>query len=206
MCGRFALRTDIADVIQHYSLTRNVVLKPRYNIAPGQVIPVIRTAGLLEFLIWGLKPKWLKEDQTPFINARMETLAEKQAFRQAFKHQRCLIVADGYYEWKLVGKIKQPYFINFPSQKPIAFAGLWDADTCAIITKPAEQSVLLDIHDRMPVILNPSNYAAWLDKKTNVELIQTCMLNAVEQLQSTPVSTKVNNPQYDFAECIRALQ
>lgn len=206
MCGRFILNANVADVIQHFLLTRNVVLKPRYNIAPGQVIPVIRVAGQLEFLTWGLKPKWLKEDQTAFINARMETLSEKPAFRNAFKHQRCLIVTNGYYEWKLVGKIKQPYFISDSSQQLFAFAGLWDADSCAIITKPAEGPVLTSIHDRMPVIIHQDSYAAWLEPKSKSEVLNNCMLNNAQNLQSFAVSTKTNNPKYDFAECIKALQ
>lgn len=207
MCGRFALSADFLTVSSHFKLTRNSVLKPRYNIAPGQVIPVIRKAGELEFLTWGLKPKWLKDDQTAFTNARMETLIEKPAFSQAFKRQRCLIVADGYYEWKQIGKMKQPFYITLPQRELFAFAGLWDADTCAIITKDANQELISMVHDRMPVIVSADNYAAWLNPKSNPITLQECMQNAaLPTLQVFPVSTKVNNPKYDFVECINALQ
>jgi putative SOS response-associated peptidase YedK len=207
MCGRFALNADAATVIQNFSLTRNIVLKPRYNIAPSQVIPVIRKVGELEFLTWGLKPKWLKADQSGFINARMETLHEKPAFRQAFKQQRCLIVADGYYEWKQIGKIKQPYFICMPHKQLFAFAGLWDADSCAIITKPADQPALINVHDRMPVMIAADKFYAWLDPKTEPNMLQACMLQScATSLQIFPVSTKVNNPRNDFVECIQPLQ
>jgi len=207
MCGRFSLRADIAAVVAHYALTRNVVLKPRYNIAPGEPIPVIKTPGLLEFITWGLRPKWLKDDQSAFINARIETLEEKPAFRNAFKKQRCLIVADGYYEWKQVGKLKQPYFISIPDNSLFAFAGLWDADSCTIITQAANQSAIAAIHERMPVIISASDYVAWLDPKTTVIDLKNIMQNNnLPTLQIFPVSTKVNNPKHDFVECIKALQ
>ncbi len=207
MCGRFALNASAAKVIEHFSLTRNIVLTPRYNIAPNQVVPVIRIAGQLEFLTWGLKPSWLKAEQTGFINARMETLTEKPAFRQAFKKQRCLVVADGYYEWKQIGKIKQPYFICLPQRELFAFAGLWDQDTCAIITKPSVQTALNTVHERMPIILAKDSYAAWLEPKTAVQELQACMQHsALTTLQLFPVTTKMNNPKFDFVECIQPLQ
>jgi putative SOS response-associated peptidase YedK len=206
MCGRFTLCANIEEVIEHFALTRNVVLKPRYNIAPSQVIPVIRIPGQLEFLTWGLKPKWLKEDQNPFINARMETLGEKPAFRNAFKNQRCIIVADGYYEWKLVGKVKQPFYISLKPKRLFAFAGLWDADSCTIITKPATNSDLSGLHERMPVILKPADYAQWLNAKTTPAQLQNCMLEQPGSLQLFPVSTKINNPKFDFAACTQPLQ
>lgn len=207
MCGRFSLGADFAAVSAHFSLKHNAVLKPRYNITPGEVIPVIRSAGLLEFISWGLKPQWLKADQSPFINARMETLEDKPAFKQAFKKQRCLVVTDGYYEWKQVGKLKQPYYISFPDNSLFALAALWEADSCVIITKEANQAGLSSIHDRMPVIIQAANYAAWLDPKTSVAALQEIMRNHnLQTLQIFPVSTKVNNPKHDFIECIKALQ
>jgi len=207
MCGRFSLGADFAVVSAHFSLQHSAVLKPRYNITPGEVIPVIRSAGLLEFITWGLKPKWLKADQSPFINARMETLMEKPAFKHSFKKQRCLVIADGYYEWKQVAKLKQPYYISLPDNSVIAFAALWEADSCAIITKEANKPGLSSIHDRMPVIIESANYAAWLDPKTPATALHEIMRNAnLPTLQIFPVSTKVNNPKHDFIECIKALQ
>lgn len=190
-----------------FKLTRSAVLKPRFNIAPGNVIPVIRKPGDLEFLNWGLKPVWLKDEQNAFTNARMETLDSKPAFRQAFKKQRCLIIADGYYEWRAIGKIKQPYYIRLPDHGLFAFAGLWDGDSCLIITKPADQANLIQIHERMPVIISTDNYATWLDPKSSQETLQNCMLNpSLKSLQIFPVTTKMNNPKYDVAECILSLQ
>lgn len=207
MCGRFSLRADVNAVCAHFSLSQSVVLKPRYNIAPGQVIPIIRRPGELEFITWGLHPKWLKPEQSGFINARMETLSEKPSFKKPFSTQRCLIVADGYYEWKHIGKIKQPFFIKFQDDALFAFAGLYDNDTCAVITKESINPKLKDIHERTPVILSSDYYAAWLNAKTPVETLQSYMQQDMEQnLKAFPVSTKVNNPDNDFAECINPLQ
>lgn len=206
MCGRFCLLADVATVTEHFALTQNVVLKPRYNIAPNQLVPVIRIPGTLEFLTWGFKPQWLKADQNPFINARLETIHEKPAFRQAFNHQRCLIIANGYYEWKQVGKYKQPYYITLPQQKLFAFAGVWVDDTCAIITKATQQQEILSIHQRAPAILDPKNYALWLDPKTDAAILQQTLHFADHILTASPVSSKVNNPQNDFVECTKPLQ
>ncbi len=207
MCGRFALSTEPKTIFEHFALTQHAVLIPRYNIAPSQVIPTIRTPGQLEFLVWGLRPKWLKEGQNSFINARMETITEKPAFKYAFNKQRCLIVADGYYEWKQIGNIKQPYYISLPQQGLFAFAGIWDNDTCAILTTPATQSALVSVHERMPVILTADQYATWLNAKSKVEQLQNCMLGTqLPILQIFPVSSKVSNPKNDFYECIKPLQ
>lgn len=206
MCGRFAFVSDVAEVTAQFALKQNVVLKPRYNIAPTQLIPAIRTLGKLEFLTWGLRPSWLPETQNAFINARMETIHEKPAFRQAFKQRRCLILTNGYYEWKQIGSSKQPYFITLPQQKLFAFAGLWENDTATIITKPAYQPEVLMVHERMPVIIHPDHYAAWFDVKT----VQENLLNYMQAqniiLNVFPVSTKVNNPKNDILECTLALQ
>lgn len=206
MCGRFALSAEPGAIIAHFNLRNAVVLKPRFNIAPSQVIPIIRIPGQIEFLVWGLKPKWLKEGQLPFVNARMETVTEKPAFKFAFKQQRCLVIANGYYEWKQIGNIKQPYFICLPEKELFAFAALWDGDTCALLTKTAEQQSIAKIHDRMPVILDPDQYSLWLDPKAAPEILQAAMLqNNLSSLQIFPVTTKVNNPKHDVAECVMPL-
>lgn len=206
MCGRFSFTADIEEVNQHFCLSQNVVLKPRYNIAPSQLIPLIRTQGKIEFLTWGLRPNWLPETQNAFTNARMETIHEKPAFRQAFKQRRCLVLTNGYYEWKQIGATKQPYFFSLPQKKIFAFAGIWEADTCAIITKSAYQAEVLNIHARMPVIINPEFYAAWFDLKTSLEDLQFHMQLQNIRLNVFPVSTKVNNPKNDILECTLALQ
>ncbi len=206
MCGRFYLNSEPELIARQFSLSHIPLLKPRYNIAPNQVIPVIRQQGsILEFLTWGLRPKWLKEEQNSFINARLETIQQKPAFKKAFQQRRCLVIANGYYEWKLIGKIKQPYLLTLPQQALFAFAGIWENDTCALITKPAAKELSL-IHERMPVILNPQLAKAWLDPKLSIIELENLLANSLEEVKYFPVSTKVNNPKNDFAECINALQ
>lgn len=206
MCGRFAFDSAIEEITEQFSLTQSVVLKPRYNIAPSQLIPVIRMPGKLEFLTWGLRPSWLPEGQNAFTNARMETIHEKPAFRHAFKQRRCLILTNGYYEWKQIGSSKQPYFITLPQQKLFAFGGLWENDTATIITKRAYQPEVLNVHERMPLIIHPEHFATWFDTKTSKENVQLVMQMQNTVLNVFPVSTKVNNPKNDILECTLALQ
>lgn len=206
MCGRFALAAPAQSIIKHFNLTNAVVLTPRFNIAPSQVVPVMRVNGKIEFLTWGLRPHWLKTDQNSFINARMETLQEKPAFRNAFKKNRCLVLADGYYEWKQVGNIKQPFFVCLPDKQLFAFAAIYEGDTCCLITKAADHEILSKVHDRMPVILAPEQYALWLTANSLQQDLQQAMLqNNLPILQVFPVSTKVNNPNVDSLECVTPL-
>lgn len=204
MCGRFCLTADLDEINAIFHLKHSVVLKPRYNIAPNQVIPVIRRPGELEFLTWGLRPSWLKEGQNSFINARLETLEERPAFKQAIKLRRCLILANGYYEWKQIGTRKQPYHFFLPDNKIFAFAGIYDGDTCAIITSPAMQEDLIQIHQRMPLVLPQKYYATWLDAKVKNVNLHEYLQNDIT-FNVAAVSTKVNNPTNDFVECIKAL-
>lgn len=205
MCGRFSLYSDARTVIAHFSLKHNIVLKPRYNIAPAQLVPVICVAGQFDFFTWGFRPNWIKKDRSPFVNARLETIMQKPSFTQAFKQRRCLIVANGYFEWKQVNRFKQPYFIRSATEELIAFAGIWDADTCAIITKPAYQQDLLAIHERMPLIIQPKDYDLWLNPKTSINALQIFMGNEDHGCLIYPVTTKVNNPKHDIFECIQPL-
>lgn len=206
MCGRFCLDADLSDIIEYFSLKHNVVLKPRYNIAPSQVIPVIREPGKLEFLSWGLRPSWLNVEHNAFINARLETLTEKPAFKQAINKRRCLIVANGYYEWKQIGNIKQPYFISLPSRALFAFAGIWDGDTCAIITTAAQQPELLQVHERMPVVLSKQNCDIWMNPSTKIQYVLNTVTQNNYNFSVNAVSTQVNSPQHDFFACTQPLQ
>lgn len=206
MCGRFCLDTDLATIIEYFSLRHNVVLKPRYNIAPSQVVPVIREPGKLEFLVWGLRPSWLKAEHNSFVNARLETLAEKPSFKQAFNKRRCLIVANGYYEWKQIGKIKQPYFISLPQRELFAFAGIWDGDTCSIITTPAQHAQLSGIHERMPVVLNKQYCDLWMSPEANIQELLNFTTNNNYQFVINAVSTQVNSPKHDSMVCTQPLQ
>jgi len=207
MCGRFCLDADLDAVIKHFGLKQNVVLTPRYNIAPNQVVPVIRKLGQLEFLNWGLRPAWLNPEHNAFINARLETLTEKPAFKQSFQRRRCLIIANGYYEWRQIGNIKQPYFIRLPQRELFAFAGVWDGDSCTIITMSAQQVEIKAVHERMPLVLQPQVYEQWLNPSVNSAAIQNLIHNnTLQKFLISPVSTQVNSPKHDFATCMQPLQ
>jgi putative SOS response-associated peptidase YedK len=238
MCGRFTLRTPAAILIEHFDLEARggrqlPLFAPRYNIAPTQEIIVIRadpsdaqrTATLLR---WGLIPSWAKEPGSgpPQINARSESLADKPTFRTAFRRRRCLIPADGFYEWQAaIGEAKgrgkkQPFYIHRPDHAPFAFAGLWEAwtdrrpaalegdspltiESCTIVTTSANHR-LRELHDRMPVVLAPGDYAAWLDPRnedtsTLAPLLAPC---GDDELVAEPVSTHVNRVANDDAACI----
>jgi putative SOS response-associated peptidase YedK len=230
MCGRFTLRTPATVLIEHFDLdVRNeqqlALFDPRYNIAPTQEIVVIRAdaaAGrrVVSPMRWGLLPSWSKGPPSgpPMINARSETLAEKPAFRTAFKSRRCLIPADGFYEWQLTpgggkGK-KQPFYIHRPDGQPFAFAGLWETwrnadshlaiESCTIVTTSANAE-LSGLHDRMPVVLAKTDYDLWLDPKvTGPSSVQHLLAPCGDdELIAEPVSTHVNRVANDDSRCIQ---
>lgn len=226
MCGRFTLRTPQQVLVSQFALETQPTLFPRYNIAPSQPVAVVRqspspeAAGKRELvkLRWGLVPSWAKDPAigNQMINARSETAATKPAFRSAMRSRRCLIPADGFYEWKKVGKLKQPYFIRLPDDKPFAFAGLWERwtdpegrplETCTILTTDAND-LLRPLHIRMPVIVEPADYAAWLDPaRTDPEQFRPTFASlTADQLTLTPVSTIVNSPANDDPRCIEKAQ
>lgn len=189
MCGRYAITTAPEAMRRLFGYPEMPNFPPRYNVAPTQPIPVVRMRdGRREFALvrWGLLPSWVKDPRnfTLLINARGETVNDKPAFRNAMKRRRCLIPADGFYEWKRDGAVKRPYLIRLKGGVPFAFAGLWETwtgpngeelDTAAIVTTEANRA-LLPIYDRMPVILTPDAYEMWLDcahvdARTAAELI-----------------------------------
>ncbi|HXF86270.1 MAG TPA: SOS response-associated peptidase [Anaerolineales bacterium] len=219
MCGRFTLTVnpaDMQDTFGEYEFPKTFV--PRFNIAPSQPVLVIPNDGMnkADFFIWGLIPMWAKDPSigNRLINARGETLAEKPAFRSAYKYKRCLILADGFYEWKAsTGKrAKIPYFIHMKDRKPFAFAGLWDVwespdgsniKTCTIITTVPNE-LMEPIHNRMPVILHPRDYAKWLDPapQTPESLEPLIKPFPAEAMAAYPVSTLVNAPANEGPELI----
>ncbi len=221
MCGRYTLTTSVARLVDLFALANRPNLPPRYNIAPTQDVAAVRvedgkrTLGLLR---WGLVPPWAKDAKigAPLINARAETLAEKPAFRAAFKRRRCLIVADGFYEWTASeGGGRQPYRITMKDEAPFAFAGLWEAWqpkgaekvlSCAIVTCEANE-LLRPLHDRMPAILPHSAIASWLDEETEAEKL-AAMLRPYpsEAMAFRAVSTRVNSVRNDDADCIAPLE
>ena len=221
MCGRFTLTLN-PDVLREVFELDSVPaeLAPRYNIAPTQPVAAVLTSDggrKLELLRWGLIPSWASDPKigNRMINARGETLAQKPSFRTALKKRRCLIVADGFYEWKKEGKTKTPMFIQLKDGRPFAFAGLWEAwkspdDTwiksCAIITTEPN-SLMEKIHDRMPVILPPKAYGLWLTPgelpaEKTLPLLKPF---AASQMKAVAVSTLVNNPAFDSPECVRPV-
>jgi putative SOS response-associated peptidase YedK len=204
MCGRFVRFTSWAELRRTLSLLTAAELPPSYNIAPTQQVLVAREHdGQREgvALRWGLIPSWAKDQKTPQINARAETAAEKPMFRAAFKKRRCLIVADGYYEWMKAGTRKQPFFFRLKDKQPFAFAGLWETwhgeaqplETCAILTTTAN-ALAKEVHDRMPVILTGDEAKAWLDPDVvdSQALVGLLRPFAAERMEIYPVSMRAN--------------
>ena len=219
MCGRFSLGTPATSLVAQFNLFGVPAWAPRYNIAPTQQAPtVVKAASQLarQFKMhrWGLIPPWAKDPGigSQLINARAETVAIKPAFRKAFRERRCLILADGFFEWQRRGRHKQPFHIRMRDGRPFAFAGLreyWEGpegpgiDSCTILTTTANE-LIGTLHDRMPVILAPQDYDLWLDPGIReAERLQS-LLHAYpsEEMAAYPVSTRVNNPANDSPECV----
>lgn len=211
MCGRFALATEkhILEMLYDLEIRPDFDLTPRYNIAPTQnalalrLFPENEERELVD-LKWGLVPFWSGDSKIAarMINARSETVAEKPAFRDAFKKRRLLIPASGFYEWRKEERGKQPYFIGRRDGRTFSLAGLWERwdkggdplETFAIITTAANKS-LSELHDRMPVIISHADYPLWLNPETDISVLAKMMLpNSDEDLSYHPVSREVNKP------------
>ncbi|MFQ5955363.1 MAG: SOS response-associated peptidase [Kiloniellales bacterium] len=222
MCGRYSLTTPVEAVGRLFAVAERPNLPPRYNIAPSQEAPVVRTheAGGrgLALMCWGLIPSWAKEARVGYkmINARAETVAQKPAFRTALRHRRCLVPADGFYEWRKLGKLRQPYRITLTDGGPFAFAGLWErwrapdrqlVESFTIITTEANR-LLRPIHDRMPVILDAADYEAWLDTGGIApdEAARRLRPYPAAGLAAFPISTRINSPRNDDPACIVPLE
>jgi putative SOS response-associated peptidase YedK len=220
MCGRFTLRARLNKVIQEQDLFGEFDTEPRYNIAPTQSVAIVRRdesgRRACAMARWGLIPSWAKDPKQAglLINARAETVAEKPAFRSPFKKRRCLVLADGYYEWQAAGKTKQPYFIHRPDDEVFGLAGLWDCwpggdgppiESCTIITTSANDGIV-HVHDRMPVILEPGEWDAWLSPTADAAALKVLLRPfPANGLVAEPVSTVVNNAKNDVPECISYL-
>jgi len=220
MCGRFTLAIDQFELEGEFESTQiPATYVARYNIAPSQPILAITNAepAVADFLVWGMIPSWAKDPSigSRLINARAETLAEKPAFRSSYKYKRCIIPADGFYEWKAVPgtRTKVPHFIRLKSAKPFGLAGLWSewrsADgselrTCSIVTT-VPNSLMEPIHNRMPVILGREARGAWLDPSPRApnQLQHLLVPYPAEEMIAFPVSTRVNSPANDDANCIQ---
>jgi len=221
MCGRFAFYSPHEAVVRLFGVTDAPGIEPRWNIAPTQFIAAVREPGgprEVAMLYWGLVPSWAKEKSigARMINARSETLGEKPSFRNAFRRRRCLILADGYYEWQRSGTMKQPYYIGFADGQPFGMAGLWERwrdpasgeplESCCIVTTSPAPTVSF-VHDRMPVIVPPEAYAEWLDPKNEAtdrfaRLFEPCPR---PDLRARPVSRLVNNARNQGPELIEPV-
>jgi putative SOS response-associated peptidase YedK len=219
MCGRYTIVDGTVKIFSEVLpvLTERWELIPRYNIAPSQKVPIVHQTEkgpIGEMMRWGLIPFWAKDASIGFrmINARAESVAEKPAFRNSMRHRRCLIPADGFYEWKGKGKAKRPYHIHFKSKTPFCFAGLWDQwdqgegkllKTFTIITTTTNE-VTSAIHDRMPVILHRSAYQNWIsDQNQDLEsLLALLKPYPAEEMEAYEVEPLVNSPRNDRPECI----
>lgn len=240
MCGRFTLSAPAELVAELFELAEKPALIPRYNIAPTQPAPVVlwdreRSQRRFELLRWGLIPSWADDPSigNRMINARAETAATKPAFRAAFRLRRCLILADGFYEWKASSVPprgggreggKQPFYVRMQDGGPFAFAGLWDhwegpgmplvagppvqrIDSCTILTT-GPNDVIRPVHNRMPVILPPQEYGRWLDPEVQrVDLLLPLLRPyPPDRMTAYPISTRVNNPANDSPACISPLR
>lgn len=223
MCGRYRLTARERYLRGHFGLDEDPPWEPHWNIAPTQQIATIRRFSaeptrIFGLMRWGLIPYWARVPSfgSRTINAMAETAAEKQAFRDTIKRRRCLIPADGFYEWKRIGpKEKQPYSFGLVSGSVFAFAGLWDrwrdpknniVETCTILTTQPN-SLVSDVHDRMPAILKTEDYECWLDPGiTDAKAVLGCVKPFDATLMKKyPVSTRVNRPENDDEECGREI-
>jgi putative SOS response-associated peptidase YedK len=224
MCGRYRLSRRKQLVEEYFdSVSGEEEWTPRYNIAPTQPVPVIRQnpkepVRELALMRWGLIPSWAKDTSAAaqMINARSETASTKPAFRDALKSRRCMIPADGFYEWVRDGKTKQPFCFEVNQGQLFAFAGLWDRwkdpsgnwiKTCSILTT-TPNAVASGVHDRMPVILDPDGYDLWLDPgMTKVEAVSDLLRPCDARLMRCyPISTRINHVANDDEECSRPVE
>lgn len=220
MCGRYSLKTSPDELIRDFGLSEIPPIEARYNIAPAQTLPVIRLShetGKRECVLmrWGLVPFWADDPKVGYrtINAKAETAAKSPAYRAAFRYRRCLVPADGFFEWKKVGRFKQPMYIHRKDDRPFAFAGLWEhwqratgepLDTYTILTGDPND-VVRPIHNRMPVIVNPDAYDRWLDPAFKDPKAVQALLGPYPStdLIADPISTRINNPRNDDPGCLQ---
>lgn len=222
MCGRFALYTDPIALAKRFQAENAPDWQASYNVAPSLAIPIVRNKHNTRRFAsarWGLIPSWAKDIKIGYstINARAETVAEKPSFRSAFKHRRCLVVCDGYFEWQEIEgqKTKQPWYISLSDRQPMALAGLWEhwqgqdgseIESCTIIVISGN-ALMQPIHDRMPVILPETDWEKWLDcKNTDYKVLQALLKQyPSEELVAWPVTALVNSPKNNDVTCIKAI-
>jgi len=222
MCGRFAFYSPHEAVARLFGVADAPQVEPRYNIAPTQHVACLRVGDAgrrgLAMLHWGLVPSWAKERSigARMINARGETLREKPSFRSAYRRRRCLVLADGYYEWQRSGGVKQPYFISLETGEPFGMAGLWESwrdpsggeplESCCIVTTSPAPAVA-HVHDRMPVIVPAGAHSEWLDpQNADVERLDRLLVPwQAGGLEARAVSRRVNDARNQGADLIEPL-
>jgi putative SOS response-associated peptidase YedK len=219
MCGRISRTSPREAIAEEFGVSPfvNVDLRPRYNVAPSQLVEAVIRVGdekRLGPMRWGFVSPRAEDPKLAPINARAETLPTSPMFREAFRRHRCLVAADGFYEWRKDGRTKTPFFIRLRSGRPFGFAGIWSlrrseagarSATCAIATCPPNE-LMATIHNRMPVILPPGARDRWLDPTAGeAELRGLLVPLPAEDLEAYPVSTIVNSPENDSPECIRKI-
>ena len=217
MCGRFDHHSEPVDIAKAFRVDHIAVAdyKPSYNIAPAQNIVIIKDDGMRHLVqcLWGFIPSWARDTKcNPMINARAETVAEKAAFKDAFRNHRCLVIADGFYEWMPAGRVKKPVYVRLKSRAPFGMAGLYsirrspegeEICTCAIITTDAND-LLMPVHDRMPVIIPREREDIWLDPKTidKDKLMPLLVSYPSDLMECYEVSAAVNKTEFDSADVI----
>jgi putative SOS response-associated peptidase YedK len=218
MCGRFALYSKFDDVLTHFQIAQGNFFNYSYNIAPTQIHPTIcltpENTRMLVPMQWGLIPAWDKSAKPrKHFNARSESILEKPTFRNAFTQRRCLVIADGFFEWK-TESTKQPYFFYMKSRLPFAFAAIWERrieedkimDVFSLITTEANE-VVAPVHDRMPVIIKPENYNLWMSSTTKDTQLLKKLLSpySSDEMQTHAVTSKMNTPKFNTNDCIAPL-
>ena len=223
MCGRYSLATPAGQVAEHFGLTEVPALSPRYNIAPAQPVAIVRQpnqgeAPILELRRWGLIPPWAKDPGigSRTINARVETAAAKPAFRAAFRRRRCLVPADGFYEWKPHPKRRRPHHVQLASGELFGLAGLFESwespegesiETCTLLTTVAHPALRV-LHDRMPILVDPPRYRSWLDPELQDpdSILPLTRSSISDRLVFHPVGLRVNDPRHDDPACIEPVE
>jgi putative SOS response-associated peptidase YedK len=223
MCGRYTLVAGGAAVAEFFALESVPTLTPRYNIAPSQTVAIVRTVAgdpvrKLAWVRWGLIPSWTNDITIAnrLLNARSETVSTKPAFRAAFKQRRCLVPADGFFEWQAQGRRKQPYYFRRRDEKPFALAGLWERwqgaddtviESCTLLTTEAN-ALLRPIHDRMPVLLAADHFDHWLDPALTKpdSLLELLRPWPAEDMTAQAVQTLVNSPRNEGPACIAPVE
>jgi len=221
VCGRFTLSTPPTEIADHFGLDEVPELEAHFNVAPGQSIATVSVSGegirpVLSLRRWGLVPSWAVDSKigNRLINARAETVAEKPSFRSALRRRRCLVPADGFYEWAGSKGSKQAYFIGLQGRALFAFAGLWERwtdpggevlESCSLLTTAAAER-LRALHDRMPVIVDPADYGLWMDPEVKEPALVSPVIdrNLGGALQFYPISQHVNDVRHDDPRCLEA--